>query len=201
MVERVDGRVIGVIRVSTKNGSLPSTTRYRKATGVRVRCCVARIWAAIRSRYGVNSSLVKKPARRSKRKADQVENDALRKSNARLQAELDRTQLALEITGKAQRSWRCLPRARNLVEGRRSDSGDLRRALSRGWCAPQLQQLVRRVTSRSLPATATQVRASPTATATSKRAHGPRNRQRFGDPSIGGVLRAFTRAGVGQAPR
>ena len=42
------------------------------------------------------------PARRAKRTSEQVELDQLRKSNSRLQAELHRTRLALEITGKAQ---------------------------------------------------------------------------------------------------
>jgi transposase len=41
------------------------------------------------------------PARRAKRTSGQVELDQLRKANARLQAELARTRLALEITGKA----------------------------------------------------------------------------------------------------
>jgi transposase len=41
------------------------------------------------------------PARRAKRTGEQVEVEQLRKANARLQAELNRTRLALEITGKA----------------------------------------------------------------------------------------------------
>ena len=41
------------------------------------------------------------PARRVKRTSDQVELEQLRKANARLQGELARTRLALEITGKA----------------------------------------------------------------------------------------------------
>ncbi len=40
-------------------------------------------------------------SRRPKRTADQVEVDRLRVQNAKLQAELKRTRLALEITGKA----------------------------------------------------------------------------------------------------
>ncbi len=40
-------------------------------------------------------------SRRPKRTADQVEIDRLGKQNAKLQAELTRTRLALEITGKA----------------------------------------------------------------------------------------------------
>jgi len=39
--------------------------------------------------------------RRPKRTAEQVELDRLRKANAKLQRDLDRTRLALEITGKA----------------------------------------------------------------------------------------------------
>lgn len=39
--------------------------------------------------------------RRAKRTAEQVENDKLREKNAKLEAELARTKLALEITGKA----------------------------------------------------------------------------------------------------
>ena len=41
------------------------------------------------------------PVRRAKRTGDQVELEQLRKANARLAAELKRTRLALEITGKA----------------------------------------------------------------------------------------------------
>ena len=40
-------------------------------------------------------------SKRVKRTADQVEIDRLRKQNARLHAEVERTRLALEITGKA----------------------------------------------------------------------------------------------------
>ena len=40
-------------------------------------------------------------SRRPKRTPDQIENDRLVKQNAKLQAELARTKLALEITGKA----------------------------------------------------------------------------------------------------
>ena len=40
-------------------------------------------------------------ARRPKRTPDQIENERLVKQNAKLQAELARTKLALEITGKA----------------------------------------------------------------------------------------------------
>jgi transposase-like protein len=41
------------------------------------------------------------PKGKAKRRPEQVELDRLRRRNERLQAELDRTKLALEITGKA----------------------------------------------------------------------------------------------------
>ena len=41
------------------------------------------------------------PARRSKRTPDQIEIEKLRATNLRLQAELDRSRLALQISGKA----------------------------------------------------------------------------------------------------
>ncbi len=43
-----------------------------------------------------------------KRTAEQVELEKLRRCNVRLQAELDRTKLALEITGKAHALWEML---------------------------------------------------------------------------------------------
>jgi hypothetical protein len=42
-----------------------------------------------------------RPAKRGRRSVDQVELDKLRKRNSRLESELERTRLALEITGKA----------------------------------------------------------------------------------------------------
>ena len=46
-------------------------------------------------------AMVEPKKRRTKRNAEQVEIDRLRAKNARLEAELERTKLALEITGKA----------------------------------------------------------------------------------------------------
>ncbi len=46
-------------------------------------------------------AMVEPKKRRSKRNAEQVEIDRLRAKNAKLEAELERTKLALEITGKA----------------------------------------------------------------------------------------------------
>ena len=45
--------------------------------------------------------MVEPKKRRTKRNAEQVEIDRLRAKNAKLEAELGRTKLALEITGKA----------------------------------------------------------------------------------------------------
>jgi len=52
-------------------------------------------WRNQRARAGV------RPAKRGRRSGEQVELDKLRKQNAKLQGDLERTKLALEITGKA----------------------------------------------------------------------------------------------------
>lgn len=49
---------------------------------------------------GSEDAATLKPSREPKRSADQVEMDRLRLANERLRSELDRTKLALEITGK-----------------------------------------------------------------------------------------------------
>lgn len=54
---------------------------------------------AWRKNYSMSGN--EKPKRAPKRTAEQAENDKLRARNAKLEAELQRTKLALEITGKA----------------------------------------------------------------------------------------------------
>jgi transposase len=63
-------------------------------------------------------------ARRPRRTPEQVELERVRRRNQRLEAELARTKAALEIVGKATRSWSSSPRARTASRG---PAGDRRR--------------------------------------------------------------------------
>lgn len=58
---------------------------------------------------------------RRRRSAEQAELERLRRQNAKLETELQRTKLALEITGKHTRSWSCSPRARIPTRSSSSD--------------------------------------------------------------------------------
>jgi transposase len=52
------------------------------------------------------------PKAKPRRSSEQVELERLRRKTERLEAELERTKTALEITGKCTRSWNSSPRAR-----------------------------------------------------------------------------------------
>lgn len=66
------------------------------------------------------------PKSKAKRSPEQVELESLRRKNERLEAELARTKLALEITGKHTRAWSCSPRARTPTRSRSRDQRVLR---------------------------------------------------------------------------
>jgi len=84
-------------RILDEYDALPKGGAERGALLRRERLYSSHIseWRNQRDRAGAQ------PAKRGRRSADQVELDKLRKQNAKLQGDLERTKLALEITGKA----------------------------------------------------------------------------------------------------
>lgn len=91
---------------STRSGFWLSTTccLWARRSGVRCcagRGCIARIW---RSGAKARDAVAREglaPKAKARRSAEQVEMEKLRRKNQRLEVELARTKLALEITGKA----------------------------------------------------------------------------------------------------
>ncbi len=92
---------------NTRPASSTSTTPCRLVRRDEERCCAGRVsttshiaeWRKARHGGGLEGLTAK--GRKAKRSAEQVELDKVRRRAERLEAELARTKLALEITGKA----------------------------------------------------------------------------------------------------
>ena len=165
--------------------------RRGRFCGVRSwRCHQISVW-----RRGFAEEAAGAPARRAKRTSEQMEIEALRKKTARLEGELQRTKLALEITGKHTRSWRCSPRARPSIPSSRSDRGVVRTAMRCGRRAPGVR-IVGCVTRWPLPCRS----ATAAGPAAASPAPGERVERRGDRSGAGGVTRPESAGVMHQVP-